>query len=48
MDSADTVLDIVMECYLIEASKMAKRRCLVCPNDNCYETNDGGARKSDV
>jgi hypothetical protein len=38
-------------CYrvlLIGASKMEKGTCLVCPNDNCYESNDGGAHKLDV
>jgi hypothetical protein len=33
---------------LIGTGKLAKGRCLVCPNDNCYESNDGGAHKSNV
>ncbi len=48
MDSADTLSDMVMECYLIGMGKLAKGRCLVCPDDNCYESNDGGAHKSNV
>ncbi len=48
MDSADTVSDMVMERYLISVGKLVKGRCLVCPDDNCYESNDDRARKSDV
>ncbi len=32
MDLADTVSDMVTECYLIGVGKLAKGRCLVCPD----------------
>ncbi len=48
IDLAETVLGMVMKEYLIGTGKLAKRRCLVCPNDNCYKSDYGGARKSDV
>jgi hypothetical protein len=33
---ADTISDMVMECYLIGACKLEKGRCLGCPKNNCY------------
>ncbi len=47
IDSAD-LLGMVTEEYLIGMGKLAKGRCLVCPDGNCYKSNYGGARKSDV
>ncbi len=48
MDLADTISDMVTECYLIGAWELAKGRCLGCLKNNCYLSNDDGAQKSDV
>ncbi len=48
IDSAETVSGMVTEEYLIGMGKLAKGRCLVCPDGNCYKSDYGGARKSDV
>ncbi len=48
IDSAETLLGMVTEEYLIGMGKLAKGRCLVCPDGNCYKSDYGGARRSDV
>ncbi len=48
MDLADTVSDMVTECYLIGAWELAKGGCLGCLENNCYLSNDDGAQKSNV
>jgi hypothetical protein len=34
MDFADTVSDMVTECFLIGACELKKERCLECPDNN--------------
>ncbi len=48
LDLAETVSDMVSEWYLIGMGELAKGRCLECPDDNCYESDYGGALKFNV